>query len=68
MVYEVFECDQHPGEWCANAIDHDGEYDAGAIFVAIFSGPLAEERAREYAKFKMEEARGPRMQGGTDAT
>lgn len=26
--------------------------ESGDVFIAIFSGPLAEDRAREYARFK----------------
>ncbi len=36
-------------EWRVEAIDYENE---GVCYVAIFSGPLARERAEEYAAFK----------------
>ena len=36
-------------EYRVEAIDHDAD---GAVYVAIFSGPQAKERAEEYARFK----------------
>jgi hypothetical protein len=47
MHYEVVESKQYPGHWHVEAIDGDGR-----IFVAIFSGPNAVGRAREYAGWK----------------
>lgn len=47
MHYEVVESRQYPGHWHAEAIDQDG-----AVFVVVFSGPHAEQRAREYANWK----------------
>jgi hypothetical protein len=35
------------GEWLVEAIDHGSE---GEIYRAIFAGPMAEERARAYAR------------------
>jgi hypothetical protein len=49
MTYEVVESAGGPGEWRVEAIDHEGE---GVVYVAIFSGPRAKERAREYAIWK----------------
>jgi hypothetical protein len=36
-------------EWRVEAIDHEGE---GECYVATFSGPLAKQRAEEYADWK----------------
>ncbi len=36
-------------EWVVEAIDHAGD---GEIYVALFSGRLARERAEEYAAWK----------------
>jgi hypothetical protein len=47
MHYEVVESRQYPGHWHAEAIDQDG-----AVFVVVFSGPHAEQRAHEYANWK----------------
>lgn len=49
MIYEVAACKRYPDEWRVEAIDLDGE---GEIYVAIFSGPMARERAEEYAERK----------------
>jgi hypothetical protein len=46
MNYEVAEGANH-GDWVVESIGSDGE-----VYVALFSGPLAEERAREYALLK----------------
>jgi hypothetical protein len=47
MHYEVVESRQDRGHWHVEAIDDDG-----AVFVAVFSGPKARERAYEYASWK----------------
>ncbi len=47
MNYEVVESKNYPDEWRAEAIDSEGR-----VFVAIFSGPAAKERANEYAAWK----------------
>lgn len=47
MCYEVVESRQYSGHWHAEAIDDDGR-----VFVAVFSGPNAAERAHEYATWK----------------
>jgi hypothetical protein len=48
LKFEVTQDRKSPEEWRAEAID----IKAGDVFVAIFCGPLAEERAKEYADFK----------------
>ena len=47
MFYEVVESRPYLGTWHAEAVD-----DERRVFVAIFSGPEAEQRAREYATWK----------------
>ncbi len=47
MHYEVVESKQYSGHWHVEAIDGDGR-----VFVVVFSGPSAEERAHEYASWK----------------
>jgi hypothetical protein len=37
----------HPSEWRVEAVNSTGD-----VFVAIFCGPLAKERAEEYANCK----------------
>lgn len=49
MDWEIIEDRQHPGDWRVEAIDRNGD---GVIYVAIFSGPHARERAEEYAAWK----------------
>lgn len=44
---EIIERKDAPGSWGVEAIDTDG-----AIYMAIFLGPKAEERALEYARSK----------------
>lgn len=46
MKYELAESRHTHGEWVVEGIDYDGE---GEIYVAIFSGPMAKERAEQYA-------------------
>ena len=48
MNYEALEDKQFKGEWRVEAI-FSGE---GEVFVTIFSGPAAQGRAEEYARFK----------------
>jgi hypothetical protein len=48
MHQEVFADKEFPNDWRVEAIDKD----SGDIFVAVFSGPDAEERAREYADWQ----------------
>jgi len=47
MYYEVVESKQYSGHWHVEAIDSDGR-----VFVAVFSGPNAKDRAYEYAGWK----------------
>lgn len=47
MHYEVIESREFRGHWHVEAIDNDGR-----VFVAVFSGPNAAERAHEYAGWK----------------
>ena len=49
MNYEVFADKQFPNDWRAEAIGDDGD-----CYVVVFSGPNAEQRAREYAQFELE--------------
>ena len=49
LRYEVVEDALYPGTWRAEAIDREGD---GECHVVIFSGPEAEERAQEYARWK----------------
>jgi len=48
LKYEAFQDRENPSDWRVESID----IKAGNIFIAIFSGPLAKERANEYAKIK----------------
>lgn len=47
MHYEVVESRDFPGHWHVEAIDNDGR-----VYVAVFSGPNAVERAYAYAGWK----------------
>jgi hypothetical protein len=47
VKYEVAESSRYSGHWHVEAIDEQGK-----IYVAIFSGPEAQERAAEYADWK----------------
>jgi hypothetical protein len=46
---EVVERKDAPGAWGVEAIDHGRD---GSIYMAIFSGPDARDRAVEYAALK----------------
>ena len=48
LHFEVVRDQKYANEWRVEAIDTK----TGDVFVAIFSGPLAQERAKEYASFK----------------
>jgi hypothetical protein len=48
LLHEVFESHDTAGEWRVEAIAHHSE---GECFVVIFSGPFAEERARDYCEW-----------------
>ncbi|KKN82235.1 hypothetical protein LCGC14_0310480 [marine sediment metagenome] len=45
IEHEIFPSDRSRDEWIVEAIDYDRD---GQVYVTIFSGPWAEERAREY--------------------
>ena len=47
MNYEVVEGANH-GDWAVESIGDDGE-----VYVVLFAGPLAKERAMEYAEWKV---------------
>jgi hypothetical protein len=47
--YEVTQSMNAVNEWRVEGIDYERD---GVIYVAIFSGPQAKERAEEYAEFK----------------
>jgi len=51
LNWEATEDRRHPGEWHVEAIDWPND---GRVFVTIFTGPCAEERAREYLAWKNE--------------
>jgi len=51
MTYEISERENAPGEWGVERIGGDGE-----VYMAIFSGPEARERAESYAKIEAENA------------
>jgi len=48
MQTTIFADKEFPNDWHVEII----EQDSGDIFVAVFSGPEAEERAREYAQWQ----------------
>jgi hypothetical protein len=54
MEWEVIEDQDVPGQWRVEAINYDGD---GEVYVAIFSGPKARDRAEEYADWKRVAAR-----------
>ena len=47
ILYEVGESQDYPDHWQVEAID-----DEGRVFIGRFSGPKAQERAREFADLK----------------
>lgn len=49
LTYECVKSRVCQDEWVVEAIDYGSE---GQIYAATFSGPGAEERAREYAAWK----------------
>lgn len=49
LEVEVVERRDAPGTWAVEAIDHGSE---GEIYLAVFAGPDAQGRAREYAAMK----------------
>jgi hypothetical protein len=48
LVHEVVQDRNSPNDWRVEAID----IKSGDIYVTVFSGPLAQVRATEYASFK----------------
>jgi hypothetical protein len=44
LVYEAVESRDYPDHWHVEATDTEG-----TVFIASFSGPTAQERAREFA-------------------
>jgi hypothetical protein len=48
LQHKAIKDKENPSDWRVEALDSK----AGDVYVAIFSGPLAEQRAIEYAKFK----------------
>jgi len=48
MEYEVSADKDFPQDWRVEAID----IKTGDVYVAVFSGPHAEQRAREYASWQ----------------
>ena len=49
MDYEVLASEGVINEWRVEAINYAGD---GEVYVTIFSGPDAKERAEEYAEWK----------------
>jgi hypothetical protein len=49
LTYKLIKDENNPTDWRAEAIDDAGE---GECYVVTFTGPRAEERAREYAQWK----------------
>ncbi len=49
MHYEVIEDKNTPDTWRVEAIGHTSD---GEVYVAIFSGPGARDRAMEYGDWK----------------
>jgi hypothetical protein len=47
LQFEAFRDTVHPSDWRVEAINPA----SGDVFVAVFCGPLAQERATEYADF-----------------
>lgn len=53
VEYEVVASQGVPNEYRVEGIDYDRE---GSVYVTIFSGPDAKQRAEEYALFKNSQA------------
>ena len=49
MKYEYSKSKYYPDTWHVEAINYDGD---GEIYMAVFSGPYAEQRALEYLILK----------------
>ena len=50
MDWSCFAEELYVGDWRVEGRDHENE---GQVYVAIFSGPKARERAQEYADWKI---------------
>ncbi len=61
MLFECAPSRACPDEWVVEAIDHASE---GEVYAALFSGPGAEARAKEYAALKNGAAQQPRDLAG----
>ncbi len=48
LQYEAFQDKQSPSDWRVESTD----IKSGDVFVTVFAGPDARERAEEYAQFK----------------
>lgn len=48
MKYDVLPDPTYPDHWRVEAINEQGD---GECYVAVFSGPRCEERAKEYARW-----------------
>jgi hypothetical protein len=48
IQYQAIPDKINPADWRVEGIDYERE---GEVYVAIFSGPFARERATEYASF-----------------
>lgn len=51
MQWEIYPHEDGSGDWVAEAFNFEGD---GEIFTAIFSGPSAEGRAREYVSWQQQ--------------
>lgn len=49
MDWEAIPDRQYPDHWRVEAVNYAGD---GEVYVAVFSGPDAQERAQEYADWK----------------
>jgi hypothetical protein len=58
MTYEVVQDRNFPGDWRVEAVNHSGD---GEVYTAIFTGPDAETRAREYAQWKTTKVSAPEL-------
>jgi hypothetical protein len=54
MEWTVFKDSRKRGDWRVEAPDFDEE---GQLYITIFSGPEARERAEEYAEWKNSQLR-----------
>ena len=58
MIYQVQASEENKGDYIASAIDDESK---GKIYLALFSGPKAKERAEEYAAWKNSEVDMPKV-------